>query len=191
MYNNNNYLEHYGVPGMKWGRRRGTIQLSGPTTHSPRLSGPTTSGSTGGSGPKNTGSKSNKTNSNSQSNTNAGNKQKTNSKIDTKGLNDTKKMMDEVSKFENKKQAKQQAKLVQENKKNAFNDMSKMSDKELQQRVNRLNMEDRYVSLTEKRNVNQGKSNLQKTLDTAGTVLAYAGTALAIYNQIQDIRGRK
>lgn len=61
------YLEHYGVPGMRWGRRRSSSQL--------RIGGPTTSGSSNTNG-----SNSNQSNTGGQSGSSNGNRSRNRSR---------------------------------------------------------------------------------------------------------------
>lgn len=59
-----------------------------------------------------------------------------------------------------------------------------LSDKELRDRVNRLNMEKQYKDLTAKK---ESESFISKTIKAAGTVATITGTALTIYNNLDKI----
>ena len=66
-------------------------------------------------------------------------------------------------------------------------DLSKMTDKELQQVVNRLNMEERYTQVMKSREKDAGESAAMKWLNVAGTVTTVAGSALAIAIQMKQV----
>lgn len=61
-------------------------------------------------------------------------------------------------------------------------DLSKMTDKELRDRINRENLELQYNRLfgEQKSTVSKGQQYLAQTLDVAGDVLAIAGSAVTI-----------
>lgn len=67
--------------------------------------------------------------------------------------------------------------------------MSEMSDKELRQRINRLQMEQQYTRLS-REHVTAGKVYMDKVIKTGATVAGVTGTALTIYknsNKIQNV----
>lgn len=71
-------------------------------------------------------------------------------------------------------------------------DLSKMSDKELQQAVNRLNMEERYSQvMTQRKRLEAGESRINKVLDMAGTALSGAATALTIAVAVNELINKK
>lgn len=59
--------------------------------------------------------------------------------------------------------------------------ISEMSDQELRDRINRLNMETNYKRLT------SSPSNLKKAMTTAASVAAAMGTVASLYNQSQTM----
>lgn len=61
-----------------------------------------------------------------------------------------------------------------------------MSDKELRDRLNRLNMEKNYKQLTDA-DTNKGKAFIDKTIKTATTIAAVSSTALTLYNNADKI----
>lgn len=70
-------------------------------------------------------------------------------------------------------------------------ELSKMSDKELQQAVSRLNMEERYSQVMNQRyRLEQGESRVNKILDVAGSALTGAATALTIAVAIKELTRR-
>jgi hypothetical protein len=62
-----------------------------------------------------------------------------------------------------------------------------MSDAELRNRLNRLQMERQYSQLSES-SVNKGKEYAQKVFKAGTTVAAVTGTALTIYNNVNKIK---
>ena len=88
-------------------------------------------------------------------------------------------------------------KTRQEPKKSAYEaevrrKVSNMSDKELQQAVNRLNMEERYTQvMTQRSKLEKGKSKVDQILDVAGSTLTGAATALSILVAITQLLEKK
>ena len=74
-------------------------------------------------------------------------------------------------------------------------DYSNLSDKELQEKINRLNLERAYGDLSgDTKYVKTGKEKAREILQTAGATLAIAYTAIGIYSQLRgfkDIGGKK
>ena len=68
------------------------------------------------------------------------------------------------------------------------NDLTQMTDKDLQQAVNRLNMEERYSQVMQQRHkIERGESKVNQILDVAGDVLSGAATALTIAVAIKEL----
>ena len=67
-------------------------------------------------------------------------------------------------------------------------DLSQMSDQELRDIVNRLNMEERYMQVMKSRDVVTGKSKVDKILDYAGTALTIGGSALSIMVAMKELQ---
>ena len=67
-------------------------------------------------------------------------------------------------------------------------DLSQMSDQELRDIVNRLNMEERYMQVMKTRDVQVGKSKVDKILDYAGTALTIGSSALSIMIAIKELQ---
>ena len=76
-----------------------------------------------------------------------------------------------------------------EHEKKIKKDLSEMSDQELRDIVNRLNMEERYTQVMKSRGVEQGKSRVDKILEYAGTALTIGSSALSIAIAIKELRG--
>lgn len=67
-------------------------------------------------------------------------------------------------------------------------DLTQMTDKELQQAVNRLNMEERYSQVMQQRHkIDRGESKVNQILDVAGDVVSGAVTALTIAVAIKEL----
>ena len=67
-------------------------------------------------------------------------------------------------------------------------DMSNMSDQDLRERVNRLNMEEQYSKLTSKE-MSKGQRYVKNTLEVVGPSLAITSSALAIALAIKQMKG--
>lgn len=67
-------------------------------------------------------------------------------------------------------------------------ELEKMSDQELRDRVNRLNLEQQYSSLTAAQR-SRGEAYLKSTLDIAGSTLAIGASALTIAVAIKKLKG--
>ena len=71
-------------------------------------------------------------------------------------------------------------------------DLSKMSDKEMRERINREFLERQYNNLFSEVNshkVSKGRKFVQGVLNSAGTVLGVTGSALGIALSIKELRG--
>lgn len=69
------------------------------------------------------------------------------------------------------------------------NDLSKMTDEELKNKVNRLALETRYTSLQSDQ-ISKGHVNVQQVLDVAGGALAIGTSALAIALTIKQLKDK-
>lgn len=67
-------------------------------------------------------------------------------------------------------------------------DLSKMSDQELRDRVNRMNLEQQFSQLSSGK-VSKGESYVRNTLEIAGSALAVTSSAIAIAVGIKQLRG--
>lgn len=68
--------------------------------------------------------------------------------------------------------------------------LESMSDAELRETVNRMNLEQQYVNL-KRENVNRGRLDAMDVLDVAGDVLAVAASATALAVSIKTLRSGK
>jgi hypothetical protein len=67
-------------------------------------------------------------------------------------------------------------------------DLSKLSDSELREKINRMNMEQQYSTLSSSK-VSNGEVYARSMLETTGSVLAIGGSALAIAVAIKELKG--
>lgn len=105
--------------------------------------------------------------------------QKTKKKVDAAGtiVNETININNTVSKKVQKKAQKQK-----------LSEAKTMSDQELRERVNRLNMEQQYARMSTEQ-INAGRSNVSSVLNNVGTAINVASSALAIAVAIQKLKG--
>ena len=105
--------------------------------------------------------------------------QKTKKKVDAAGtiVNETRNINNTASKKAQKKAQKQK-----------LSEAKIMSDQELRDRVNRLNMEQQYVRMSTEQ-INAGRSNVNSVLNNVGTAINVASSALAIAVAIQKLKG--
>lgn len=69
-------------------------------------------------------------------------------------------------------------------------DVSKMTNKELQDAITRMNLEDNYTRLIQNREASsRGKDKVEKMLDTMGTVAQVASTAAAVAAVVMKLKG--
>lgn len=105
--------------------------------------------------------------------------QKAKKKVDAANtiVNETRNINNNVSKKQSKKVQKQK-----------MAEVKTMSDKELRERVNRLNMEQQYMRMSSEQ-MNVGRANVNSVLNNVGTVVNVASSALAIAVAIQKLKG--
>lgn len=67
-------------------------------------------------------------------------------------------------------------------------ELSKMSDKELRERINRMNMEQQYANLNPSR-ISRGASHASNALSVIGSLAAIGGSVAAMALAIKQIKG--
>ena len=67
-------------------------------------------------------------------------------------------------------------------------DLSKMSDEELRVKINRMNMEQQYSSLSTNQ-VSKGQAYTRSTLEIAGSALAVTSSVLGIALAVKQLKG--
>ena len=101
-------------------------------------------------------------------------------------VNSAGKIVDEVRKYNNSAQKSSDPDMERRIRKSINN----MSDKELQQRVQRLSMEDNYTRMMMHReNLEKGESFVNKALNISTTALQGAATALTIAMILKQLKG--
>ena len=105
--------------------------------------------------------------------------QKTKKRVDAAGtiVNETRNINNATSKKGQKKAQKQK-----------LSEAKTMTDQELRDRVNRLNMEQQYVKMSAEQ-INAGRSNVNSILNNVGTAISITSSALSIALAIQKLKG--
>ena len=104
-------------------------------------------------------------------------------------LDKAKKIVDSSSSLVNQAKKMHQESINKSTKREVL-DLSKMTDKELQERINRYNLERRYndIFAKETTNVSRGREYLSDILDIGGSALAVGSSALAIALAIKELK---
>lgn len=84
---------------------------------------------------------------------------------------------------------KEKAKAKKEQSDRIKMELANMSDDELRQIVNRLNMEERYTQVMNSRYQQVGKSKTEKLLDGIGTALTIGTSAVSLAIAIKNLKG--
>lgn len=157
----NNELQHHGVKGQKWGVRRFQNNDGSLTPEGKKRY----NDGDGGGG------------------NNGGKKNKKGDPIEgvSKGVGMTKKGVDDLSNSRNRKREA-------EGRRNYREEATQLTDKELRDAVNRLNMEESYARMMSGRHVDNGRSKVDAILSYGGTALAVANTALGIALAIKQLK---
>lgn len=104
-----------------------------------------------------------------------------------KELKNLKKSVDTVGTQVDNAKTKRRSKSKKANDERIREDLSKMSDKELRDVVNRLNMEERYAQVMSSRYTETGKSRTDRLLDNIGTAVTVTSSALSIAIAIREL----
>lgn len=165
----NNYLKHYGVLGMKWGKRRyqnkdGTLTPAGKKRYDRDVR--------------------------------ENNAKKKDNRINIDGPDPDRWVKEDISRT--RKATDSASDTVRElqrinntaSKKNKTRmDLSQMSDQELRNRINRERLEREYNDMFAPQKVSKGREYVTSTLEVAGTALAIGSSALGIALAIKELKG--
>lgn len=162
----NNYLQHHGVKGMRWGVRRyqnkdGTLTEAGKRRAARDMS--------------------------ELSNTKKKQYQPNSDKWVKEDLSRSRKLVDETATLSNKLKTANDQNLKKQPRTKM--DLSEMTDKELRDQINRALLEKQYNDIFNPPTVSAGRQFAGDILENAGTVLAVTSSALGIALAIKELRG--
>ena len=106
---------------------------------------------------------------------------------DSKDYTELKETVDKADSFIKTAKKYQSEKDHKEYESKIKTDLSKMTDKELQQIVNRMNLEERYTQVMRSREKDAGESAAMKWLEAVGTVVTVTASALGIAIQMKQV----
>ena len=168
----NDQIWHWGVKGMKWGVRRyqnedGTLTAAGRKRYA--------------------------------SDTAANAKKKKNNRLPEDGLNDpdrwvkedherAKTVADAGNQMAGNLKALSDKSMKIQSRRTEKMDLSKMTDQEMRERINRAMLEKQYDDMFNPKKVYSGREAVSDTLEVAGSVLAITSSALSIALAIQKLR---
>ena len=170
-FESTDFLCHWGILGMKWGVRRyenpdGTLTEAGKKRYA------------------------------REKEKNANERDK-NKKLSDKQVSDVERWVTED--YKGNKRVAEEASNLARNSSNLVNnikvnkprmDLSKMSDKELRDRINREFLEKQYNDLFNKSNKARGKEMVSNVLSTVGNVLSVAASALGVAISLRNLEGK-
>ena len=163
-----NYLQHYGIKGMKWGVRRyqntdGTLTNAGRKRYDRdqrENAGKKKGNKVGEADPK---------------------------RWVKEDMERTKRLTDASSHMTNELKRINDAKI--KNAPKSKMDLSSMSDKQLRDEINRAFLEKQYNDMFAPQKTSKGREYAANILETAGSVLAVTGSALGVALAIKELKG--
>ena len=176
---NSSELYHFGVKGMKWGRRRyqnkdGSLTAAGRKRYD--RDAKEKGWTMGEDGVARSGGKKNR----KVEDPNADRWVK-------EDLERTKRLADAGSNMTN--QLRNANNTYNRNRPKVTMDLSNMTDKEMRDQINRKLLERQYNDLFAEDNVSKGRENVGKVLEYAGSALTVTSSALGIALAIKELRG--
>ena len=170
-----NYLQHYGIKGMKWGIRRyqnkdGTLTDAGQRRYDRDVR------------ENNTKKKDNRIIIDGPDPNRWGKEDLKRSRNVVDSVSDINREFTKINDTVNRKRSKNPKSRM---------DLSNMSDKELRDSINRELLERQYNEVFSQGNTSRGREFTTNVLETAGSVLAVTGSALGIALAIKDLAESK
>lgn len=161
----NNELKHWGVKGMRWGVRRyqnqdGTLTPAGKKRYNSDI--------------------------NDLSEDKAKKYKANPDKWVKDDLKSGRKLIDETSGLTNKLKSSVDSNIRNTSKSKM--DLSKMTDQQMRNEINRALLEQQYTSMFAEKKSTKGREVVSKTLGVAGNVLAIGSSALGIALAIKELR---
>lgn len=168
MYTNTSELYHYGVLGMKWGVRRNKSEVRSSTPSKKKLSDEELTSAIKRLNLERTYEK----------------MSKPPSKVEQ-----TKKLVDATSAAANQAKHINRESMAKSKTKEQM-DLSKMTDQQLRDRINRSNLEKQYNDMfaNDKAQISKGKQQLSKVLEIGGSTLAIGSSALGIALALKELK---
>lgn len=68
-------------------------------------------------------------------------------------------------------------------------DVSRMTDQQLRDRINRMNLERQYIDMTSPQRVSKGRKFVTSFLETAGTAITITSSVLGIALAVKELKG--
>lgn len=68
-------------------------------------------------------------------------------------------------------------------------DVSRLTDQQLRERINRMNLERQYIDMTSPQQVSKGRKYITSFLETAGTAITITSSVLGIALAIKELKG--
>ena len=68
-------------------------------------------------------------------------------------------------------------------------DVSNLTDQQLRDRINRMNLEQQYINMTSPQQVSRGRKYVTSFLETAGTAITITSSVLGIALAVKELKG--
>ena len=181
-----NYLAHWGILGMKWGKRRyqnkdGSLTAAGKQRYYSEAD--------------KAGYKQQKRDGGRYKTVGEGKKQRNEHYYADpddwvkKDISATRRVADESSQLTGKLKGATDRSIANSKRKRGQMDLSNMTDKEMRDQINRAMLERQYTEMFGPQESTKGRERVSEFLDTAGTVLGVGASALGIALAIKELKG--